>query len=409
MILTWNRKVVTELPHPKTEERIEILKQCEPESMSAGLPVIWDKAKGHSVWDVFGNKFIDFTSTIFVTNSGHGAIANAIKKQADKLIHCYSYPNEPRIQLIERLRRFFPNNYKFYLASAGSEVTDWATKLMRHYGSTFKHKRNVIISYTGSFHGKVGDAAKLEGQELRLNLPKSSKDWSVHKKLIDRVKHHCCGIMIESYQGWSAEFMPIKYVQWLVTYCKKNKILVCFDEIQGGFWRTGNCFAYEHYESFFSSIQPDLICLGKALGGGMPISALAGRKDLFNVEHMSSTHSANPLCCAGAVEALNILSNSCSDINFTKKISILHKKIKHISDKFNIKVNGHGFLYGLIFKSKEIADEICYECMRNGLLVVRTGRESIKIGPPLTITKGALEEGLCVLEQAIKKCVEKTI
>ena len=400
MIYTKNRTVKTKLPHNKTESYLQILRQYEPDGMVSSLPVIWKKAKGYSVWDIFGNKFIDFTSTIFVTNSGHGGISNAIKNQADELIHCYNYPNLPRIQLIKKLKKLLPHFCeKIYLASTGSEVTDWATKLMRHYGK--KSNRNIIISYIGSFHGKVGDAAKLENQELRLPLPESDEDWELHKKLIKKVVKKCCGIMIESYQGWNARFLPEKYIQNLVDFCKEHDIIVCFDEIQGGFYRTGTKFAYNHYQ-----VQPDLICLGKALGGGVPISALCGRAKLFTgVEGMSSTHSANPLCCAGAHAALEILEELNKNEFYLKQL-LLIKYLDRLSNHYKITIHGRGFLYGLIFENKEIADQICYDCMQNGLLVVRTGKESIKIGPPLTISESALLEGLRVLENSIKKILK---
>lgn len=403
MILTFNRRVITKLPHPKHDKVIEPLTRWEPISMTSGLPVIWKKSKGHSVWDIFGNKFIDFTSTIFVTNAGHGAIAKAVKKQADQLIHSYTYPNLPRINLIKKLHYLFTfmNDPKIYLASAGSEVTDWATKVMRHHGS--KKKRNIIISFEGSFHGKVGDAAKLSEQELRLSLPESDEDWFEHKKQIDAVVKKCCGIMIESYQGWNAKFFPLRYMEKLLKYCKAHKILICFDEIQGGFYRTRFRFAFYHYTvySTLHYIVPDLICLGKALGGGFPISALVARGDLFDgIEGMTSTHSANPLACAAALASLEKL-DYIEDLS--DKEDILEHKLRELQKQLKFQLNGHGFLWGLIFKNKKIADKICYECMRNGLLVVRTGRESIKIGPPLTISKGALKEGLCVLENAIKK------
>ena len=408
MILTLNRRIITKLPHTRYEEIIAPLTRYEPTSMISGLPVIWKKASGHSVWDIFGNKYIDFTSTIFVTNAGHGAVAKAIQRQAKDLIHSYTFPNLPRINLIKELRDWFGlmPNPKIYLASAGSEVTDWAIKLMRHHGK--KRNKDIIISFEGSFHGKVGDAAKLSDQELRLPLPESDEDWVKHKKQIEKVVKRCCGIMIESYQGWNAKFFPLEYMQNLLKFCKKYGILICFDEIQGGFYRTGMRFAFYHYLDFVQSVPffcPDLICAGKALGGGFPISALVAREDLFKgIEGMSSTHSATPLACAAALESLKILNNLTG---LDEKIDFMKEFLVKLSTKTfgNMTFNGNGFLWGLIFKNKKIADAVCYECMRNGLLVVRTGRESVKIGPPLTISKGALKEGLCVLEKAINKII----
>jgi len=403
MIRTSHRLIKTVMPHPKAIKALEYLKTIEPPNMQNYLPVLWKRARDASVWDEFGNKFIDFTSAIFVTNSGHGRIAGNLIKQAQELIHCYTFPSEVRVRFLKILSQFLPTFCdKIYLASAGSEVTSWALKCMR----SIDPNRQIIISFTGAFHGKTGDIAKLETEEIKLPEPISVEDWENHIELIEPYKDKICGVIIESYQGWSGKFLPEEYVQKLVTYCHQNNIAVCFDEIQAGFYRTGKRFAYEWY-----NVNPDLLCLGKALGGGYPLSALVGRAKYFNVAGMSSTHSATPLACAVGYGI--ICSYDKTNLTLlTDKSTFLNEYLRELQAEYPDMieaVNSRGLLAGVIFKdfskglAKEIADEVCWKCMQNGLLLVHTGKRSVKIGPPLNINKYALVEGLEVLEKVIRE------
>jgi 4-aminobutyrate aminotransferase-like enzyme len=180
--------------------------------------------------------------------------------------------------------------------------------------------------------------------------------------------------------------------------------------MQSVFARTGYKFGYEYY-----GVKPDLICCGKGMGGGIPISGVIGKKaimDLPEVGNMSSTHSANPLACYAGLAVLEEISKKKLLQNTKYKEKILFKKLNQIKDKFPkeiLYVQGKGLIAALIFdlnstnNIKKILKSIVEECLKNGLLVVYTGRESIKIGPPLTITKEALIEGINVLDQAITK------
>ena len=220
--------------------------------------------------------------------------------------------------------------------------------------------------------------------------------------------------MIETFQGWGAVYYPKKYIKLLYKICKKNKILVTFDEMQSGFARTGYKFGYEYY-----GIRPDLICCGKGMGGGIPISGVIGKKnimDLPDVGNMSSTHSANPLACYAGLAVLEEINKKKLLQSTKNKEKILFKKLNQIKDKFPeeiLYVQGKGLISALIFNLnlknniKNKIKLIVEKCLKNGLLVVYTGRESIKIGPPLTITINALIEGINVLDQAITEELRK--
>ncbi len=401
MIKTKYRHITTKIPHTETPKYLKALTKYEVPSMMNALPIIWQRARNASIWDIFGNKFIDFTSSIFVANVGHCEIDDAISKQSRKLIHSYTYPSLERVEFIEKLMKTLPKFcQKIYLASAGSEVTSWAVKLMYLKGQhdRTKYQKNVLIEFEGSFHGKTGEISK-EDYVLRLPFPTCNTDWKEARNILRREGKYCYGAMIESYRGWDAKFFPKKYIQSFVKFCNENNISVCFDEIQGGFWRTGKMFAYEHY-----GVTPDLICIGKALGGGLPISAVTGKAEMFtHAKGMSSTHSANPLCCAAGLKTLKLLEEINKE-ELKKKETFMSECLKGLSKGYKgvIKsTTSHGMLGVIIFKNKEFADLVTQQALKLGLLLVNTRKESVKIGPPLTIEHEALLEGFETLQNAI--------
>tara|TARA_B100000900_G_C20554728_1_gene706285 strand:- start:146 stop:1381 length:1236 start_codon:yes stop_codon:yes gene_type:complete len=406
--------------------------------MHGQLPIVWKKAKNFNIFDNAGNKFIDFTSTIFVTNIGHSNkhLKNKlIKVLKNDFIHSYAYANSVKLKYIKKLVEISKKHFeKAFLLSAGTEATEAALKLMRLHGQSIKKKKLGIICFEGNWHGRTMGAQLMSGnaqQKKWIGL----KDKNIHhlpfpypwvlkknkispeKFLNDSIKkfkskfnieNDICGVMLETFQGWGAIFYPKGYIKLLSKICKKNNILVCFDEMQSGFGRTGKMFGYEHYQ-----VKPDLICLGKGMGGGIPISGVLGKgkiMDLPDVGNMSSTHSANPLSCTAGLSVLDEIIKKKIILNTNNKSQILFEmlnKIKFKNKNFISHVSGKGLIAALIFKKTKNVNiflkKVCLECMKNGLLVVYTGRESIKIGPPLTISKSALKEGLSILDNAISK------
>tara|TARA_X000001036_G_scaffold438208_1_gene485432 strand:+ start:22 stop:969 length:948 start_codon:yes stop_codon:yes gene_type:complete len=230
----------------------------------------------------------------------------------------------------------------------------------------------------------------------------------VKEKKIDFEKD-ICGVMMETFQGWGAVFYPKEFVQEIQNFSKENDILLAFDEMQAGFGRTGELFGYMNYD-----VIPDLIACGKGASSSLPLSIVLGSKeimDLPEIGSMSSTHSANPMVCAAGLSNLKaiiedgILENS-RDLGcvFQLKLDELKRRYKD----FIFCVNGKGLLAAVIFKKSgkplsNLCDLISEKCMQKGLIVVHTGRESIKLAPPLTISKEALIEGLEVFEESIKE------
>ncbi len=439
-VKTKYRKIVTKIPVPETLTVFKSLEKYEARSMHGQLPVVWDKAEDFQVFDKYGNCWIDFTSTIFVTNSGHAnaAIISILRKQLDKkLLHTYTFASEIRMHFLKKLIEITPRQFeKAFLLSAGTEATECAVKLMRMHGMRINKGKSVIVSLQGAMHGRTMCAEMLKGDPESsawvgyldpniYNLPfpyfwtgddKPGYDWGRHfyrdmKKLIDEGLNfkRIAGFILESYLGWGAVFMPVDYVQSLAELAKKYRCLLTFDDIQGGFGRTGKLFAYQHY-----GVEPDLLCLGKGLTASLPLSAVIGRSsimDLPEVGSMSSTHSANPLCCAAGLANLDAILDGNLVREAARKGKILHARLRQIKNKFPGRIKyicGKGLLAALIIKNPVdgspdniFGSKVCERSMQKGLLLVHTGRESIKIGPPLTIPDEALIEGLNVLEESI--------
>ncbi|MCX6722175.1 MAG: aspartate aminotransferase family protein, partial [Candidatus Staskawiczbacteria bacterium] len=414
LVSTKFRKIRTKIPVPGSLAVLKELRKYEARSMHGQLPVVWDKAVDFQVFDKYGNRWIDFTSTIFLANSGHSnpEIISAIKKQLDKkLIHTYTFVHETRALFLKKLIETVPNYLeKAFLLSAGTEATECSLKLMRMNGQAVKPSKIKIISFLGDMHGRTMGAEMLKGD------PKGSawigyKDPNVHhlifpypwnprefKKDMEELQKRegfdaddICGFIIEPYQGWSGNLFPKEYIKELFDFARKHNSLVTFDEVQGGFGRTGKLFVYQHY-----GVEPDLICLGKALSGSLPLSAVVGRKEIMDLPEtgsMSSTHSANPLCCAAALANIEFIKKKNLVKESERKGKILHSYLNKLQKKFPNYISyifGKGLLAAIITTNPgdkkpdgSVSSRVCEKAMQKGLLLVHTGRESIKIGPPL--------------------------
>ncbi|OGX59590.1 MAG: aminotransferase class III [Omnitrophica WOR_2 bacterium RIFOXYC2_FULL_38_12] len=443
-VSTKHRTIKTAIPASETLSVLLEQEKYESHSMHGQLPVVWDKAEDFQVYDKCGNCWIDFTSTIFVANAGHSnpRIVDALRKAIDKkLLHTYTYAHEARSLFLKKLIESTPSQFeKAFLLSAGTEATECAVKLMRMHGQEIHPSKVGIVSFEGAMHGRTMAAEMLKGKQGKLTwvghddpniyhlpfpypwdekgLSRSECDWEqCFEDNIDKLKssgldfENIAGFIIESYLGWGAIFYPKDYIKAIAKFAKKHNCLVTFDEIQGGFGRSGKLFVYEHY-----NVEPDMLCLGKSLSGSLPLSAVIGSKiimDLPGIGSMSSTHSANPLCCVAGLANLEAIESENLVEESARKGVILHKRLNELKNKYSNRISwvlGKGLVAGLLFKDPATGkpdvlfpSRVCEKAMQKGLLLVHTGRESIKIGPPLTISDEALVEGLDVLEESIEE------
>ncbi|MFC1501487.1 aspartate aminotransferase family protein [Elusimicrobiota bacterium] len=440
-IRTKHREIKTKLPVPESLNIFKTLDKYESVSMHGQLPIVWDKAKGFQVFDKWGNKWIDFTSTIFVANAGHGnsRIVNALKKVISKpLLHTYTFANQERADYLKYLIKKTPPYFeKAFLLSAGTEAIEAALKLMRMHGQKTGKRKLGIIAFEGNWHGRTLGAQMMSHNALQkewigyldpniyhipfpypwrkeaMNNPKEYFRRNLEKLMKEKSlspREDICGIMIETLQGWGAVPYPKEFINEVEIFAKDNGITLAFDEMQSGFGRTGKLFGYMHYGA-----TPDLICCGKGVSSGLPLSIVLGRKeimDLPEIGSMSSTHSANPLVCSAGRANLQAILEDGLIKNAENLGKIFHKKLNKIKARFPSIISdvlGQGLIAAIHFNTPDrkplisLCDKITELCMQKGLLVVHTGRESIKLAPPLVITKDALEEGISALEETIEK------
>jgi 4-aminobutyrate aminotransferase-like enzyme len=433
---TKYRRIVTKLPVPASLEIIEKLKRSEPQSMQGQPPIIWDKAEGINVFDKYGNKWLDFSAGVLITNAGHNhpkIKAALLKKIEQGLLSTYVFMHEDRAALTEKLAKLSPAGLdKVFLLTTGSEANENAIKLCKTYGiKKGGPEKTVFVSFTNAFHGRTMGSQlaggipalktwmpRLDPSFIQVPFPddylvkdlsfdlfiKTLKESGVNPK-------HVCGVMTESYQGRGPFFLPKEYAQKLRKWCTENDALLIMDEVQAGFGRSGKFFTFEHYD-----IVPDFIVCGKGISSSLPISAVIGRKEIMDIYapgSMTSTHSASPLPVAAALANLDVLIDEKLTENAANLGVILKAHLEKIGAKYKSRIGkilSCGLVAGLLIVKEgtldpdaDLALKINEACFQKGLLMfapVGTGGGCIKIAPPLIITKEALEEGLAVLSEA---------
>lgn len=431
-IQTKNRRILTDIPSPET---VNILKSClenEPESMNDQLPIVWNSAEDFNVYDVSGNKWIDFTSSIFVANVGHSnkEIINSIKKSLDKkLLNSYYYATEERANFTNYLIKIIPSNFdKIFFLSTGSEAVEAAIKM----SIKFTNKKK-IISFVNSFHGKTMGSCfvggKFESQKWlpvdtfvkHLDFPSDEfikktnlsefEYFEKFKKTLNPTEY--AAIIFEPYQGWSAEFLSKTFVKLLREWCTEHKILMICDEIQSGFGRTGKLFAYEHFD-----IVPDIITCAKGISSSLPLSTVITNSKIIGSEmSFNSTHGGNPVAVNASYASLRYLVDNNLIYESERKGLILKKELEKWQKEKpkNIrKINCRGLLAGVFVESPDgnnidFVDKIIEQSMFLGLLSIRTQSGTLKIGPPLTISDDALIEGIEILKESLDLCLDMLV
>jgi len=412
MVKTKNREITDSFifdidSYKKEKHKYEPSNICE-------MPIKWDRAENFNVYDDKGNKWIDTTSGIFVANAGHSnpKIKEAIKNQLDKnLMFAYQYNTNLRYKFVQKLLETSPPHFnKAVLLNSGSEATDAAYRLIKLWAK--KNNKKYIITFTGSYHGRVLGSDLLCGKKDSTDWSNVSDDDIIFLEFpydeqdlnLDDLPplNEIAAFFLETYQGWGACFYPQNYIDKMYQISRENNILFCFDEVQAGFYRMGTLYGYQTYGDY----KPDLITVGKGLTSSLPLSAVISTVDVIDCDssaNLSSTHAGNTLCCAAGLANLEFLTSE----SFKNE---LQEKCKYFEDKCNSllkydivkKVNVRGLIAGIILDDVEITSKIVESCIMNGILVMSTKRESIKLGPPLTITIEALEEVFDVLETYIR-------
>lgn len=441
------RRIVTEIPAPGSIATIEKLRENEPVAMQGQPPVVWDHAENFQVSDKHGNTWIDWSSGVLITNAGHGRqeIVDAIVKQAQsKLLTNYCFPSEIRAELTQKLKDLLPEPLKkIFLLTTGSETVECAIKLSRahakkHYGA---HK-NVIVSYEKAFHGRTLGSQQAGGipalKEWIGNLdpgfvqvpfpdgfrtPDTSFDYFLECLKERGVEpSQIAGVILETYQGGSASFAPVDYMQKMYSWTREHGILLTCDEVQAGFGRTGKLWGFEHY-----GIVPDLTTWGKGVSSSLPLAFVAGRPDvmdIFPAGSMTSTHTGNPVCCAAAIASIDLVIKENLVRNSAEMGALMLEKFKQLQAKYPeviACVDGKGLVAGIACvkpgskgpngpdPDPDLAFEIVNKMMEKGVLLfspVGFGGATIKVCPPLTITREAVEESTAVLAECFAEILQ---
>jgi 4-aminobutyrate aminotransferase / (S)-3-amino-2-methylpropionate transaminase / 5-aminovalerate transaminase len=433
---TRNRRIASaQLPTPEMLKILEDSQRYEPRAMQGQPPIVWDRAEGFNVFDAHGNKWIDFSSGVLVANAGHGRkeIGEAIIHQVRHgLLHNYCFPNELRVKVAKTLCELAPEPLKkAFLLSTGAEATEAAVKLMRTHGQKISPDKNVIVSFTHSFHGRTMGSQLIGGIPalkewigpsnvgfVQLPFPDGFRCGDVSFRIFEErlaeagVKPaQVAGVITETYQGGGASFGPPAYFRDLRTWCDKHKALFTFDEVQAGFGRCGKMWGFEHY-----GVVPDLMCLGKGISSCLPVSAIVGRPellDLYPPGSMTSTHTGNPICMAATLASIDLILKEKLVENAARMGEVLHRELWQQLKPFDARVgaiHGKGLVAGVhCVKTDsnepdgELAKNVIWNAIGRGLMLfspVGFKGCTVKIAPPLCITEDAVVEGVSVIAEA---------
>lgn len=434
----------TALPGPRSLELIERRKNAMPNGLAKSTDIAIVSAEGGVVQDADGNILLDFAGGIGMMNIGHRnpQVVEAMQQQLEKYIHVCALvaTPEPYVELAELLNRITPGDFpkKTILANSGSEAVENAVNIAR-----YATKRSAVICFEGGYHGRtlltlsltskyglfkkgfgpfVSDIVRLPAPNMyRKPTQFTDEDYIEHcieqfnLAMIAQIDpESVAAIIIEPVQG-EAGFVPMPkaFLQHLRAIADKHGIVLIFDEIQCGAGRTGKVFACEH-----SGVVPDMICMAKSIGAGMPISAVTGKATIMDAPHLGGvggTYGGNPLACVAAIEAVKVISSDAFLARVREVGDIISQRLHQWKERYSLvgDVRGVGAMQLVEFvrnrETKEPDPDITLSIIRdavsNGMLLIRAGLYSncIRLLPPVVMENAQLQEGLDVLEASIQK------
>src|SRR5574344_482206 len=373
--------------------------------------VNFKKGLNATLYDDANKDYIDFTSGIGVTSVGHGneRVAKRIFEQASNLLHTSNlYAIEPQALLAKKINELSGYDIRTFFANSGAEANEGAIKIARTYGKTkFEKKRFKIITLENSFHGRTITTVKATGQssfhQSKFAPYPDGFSFNAIDDIYNSIDDETVAVMIELVQGEGGVFpFPKDKIQELAKFLKQNDILLIIDEVQTGVYRTGEFLASNLYE-----IEPDIITLAKGLGGGVPIGAvLTKHKDIWSAGDHGSTFGGNYLVTTAALEVLDILEDLKDSgtldetiIYYTKKLDELYENNKEIF----ISNIGLGLMRGLRVKDGDTLALLIKTAFESGVMVLKAGKNTLRLLPALTISKNEIDEGFKRLQTALNK------
>jgi len=370
-------------------------------------------AEGIYIKDVDGKIFVDMIAGFSVCNIGHShpAVIKAIQEQAAKYMHVIVYGEfiqAPQVQYARAITSLLPENLQsVYFTSSGAEATEGAMKLAKRVT-----KRTKIISFKGGYHGSTQGALSVMGDEYFKNAFRPLLPDTVQLRYnnfddLTHINSTVACVIVEPVQAESGITAATK--EWLAAIaekCKEHCVLFIFDEIQSGFGRTGSMFAFENL-----GIVPDILLVGKALGGGLPLGAFISHPKMMALLTESpvlghiTTFGGNPVCCAAGHAALEVLQNSGWIKEVAEKENILLKEMIHPAI---INRTHKGLWMSLQFESNTLAKKIAATCVENGIITdwFLFAEDRIRIAPPLCITALELSAAIKNIQLSIDQAIQ---
>ncbi len=374
------------------------------------------RGQGSRCWDADGKEYLDFLSGIAVNNLGHNhpAVVEAIHKQVDALCHCSNaFLIEPQIELAERLTAA-TGLAKAFFGNSGTEMTEAALKLARRWSLETKGAGNdTVIAFENSFHGRTyGSMSATWSKKVRTGFGPLLPGFAFAKfndlDSVDEVwTDQVCAVLVETVQGeGGVNPATEEFLKGLRERCTARGALLIVDEIQCGMSRTGRPMAYQHY-----GIEPDLVPVAKAVGGGLPLGALLARAeyaDVLDLGSHGSTFGGNPVACAAGKAVCDILFQDDFLRSVGEKACKFWGKLEELKAEFPDlveSVRGKGLMLGLVLKVPG-ADAIPIT-RKNGLLFNCTAERVLRFVPPLTISDADIEEAAEKLRVSLKEFAAK--
>ena len=379
------------------------------------LPVVLSKGRGPFVWDVEGTRFFDFLSGYSAVNQGHchPKIISALIEQAQQLtLTSRAFHSDKMAAYTQYVTKYFGYD-KVLPMNTGVEAVETALKLARKWGYRVKGVPNntaKIITVEGNFHGRTINVISFSSDPLAkegfgpfvdgyVTIPYN--DLRALKEALQDPS--VVGFLVEPIQGEAGVYVPDEgYLKEAYSLCREKNVLFIADEVQTGLCRTGRMLACDHED-----VHPDILILGKALSGGvLPISAvLADDEIMLSIaagEH-GSTYGGNPLACAVAIAALNVLEEERLDKRAEELGLYFREKLKEINHPAIQTIRGKGLLNAIVIQHHDAkaAYTLCMELMANGLLAKPTHGDKIRFAPPLVISKEQIEQAIEIIKMSL--------